>query len=202
MGLGNPSSAIEADHAHMSFQDDKNSCAPLELYSLHRRAEGLALAMKAKKAPTPSFLRQKCASQFFEKGAVICESFTRNPRRSELFLYFRERHGKTCDGLLSSARLHRSGRPPHRGWCGTMVRACSKTRQPVRRPNLRCALLRPISQPGPRAGTRHPIFAQCALALPIFSAVPSSVMPSRAGVSIERIRREPLRLTSRQTAPR
>ena len=49
-----------------------------------------------------------------------------------------------------------------------MVRACSKTRQPARRPNLRCALLRPVSQSGPRAGTRHPIFGQCALAPPIF----------------------------------
>ena len=45
--------------------------------------------------------------------------------------------GKTRDGLLSSARINRSGRPSHRGWCGTMVRACSETRQPVRRPNLR-----------------------------------------------------------------
>ena len=50
MGLGNPSSAIQADHAHMPFQDDNHSCAPLALYSLHRRAGGLALAMKAKKA--------------------------------------------------------------------------------------------------------------------------------------------------------
>ena len=50
MGLGNPSSAIQADHAHMPFQDDNHSCAPLALYSLHRKAGGLALAMEAKKA--------------------------------------------------------------------------------------------------------------------------------------------------------
>ena len=46
---------------------------------------------------------------FFEKGAIICESFTRKPRRNELFLYFRERRGKTRGSLLSSARLNRSG---------------------------------------------------------------------------------------------
>ena len=45
-----------------------------------------------------------------------------------------------------------------------MVRACSKTLQPVRRPNLGCALLLPVSQSSPRAGTCHPIFDQCALA--------------------------------------
>ena len=39
-----------------------------------------------------------------------------------------------------------------------MVRACSKTRQPARRPNLGCALLRPVSQSGPRTGTCHPVF--------------------------------------------
>ena len=100
------------------------------------------------KHTTTFFTSKVRQSILFEKGAKICESFTRKPRRNELFLYFRERHGKTRDGLLSSARLHRSGRPPHRGWCGTMVRACSKTRQPARRPNLRCALLRPVSQSG------------------------------------------------------
>ena len=47
------------------------------------------------------------------------------------------------------------GRPSQRGRCGgTMVRACSKTRRPVRRPNPRCALSRPLPQSGPRAG--HP----------------------------------------------
>ena len=61
----------------------------------------------------------------------------------------------------------------HRGWCGTMVWACSKTRQPVRRPNLRCALLRPVSQSAPQAGICRPIFGQCAaLAPPIFVAAP------------------------------
>ena len=74
--------------------------------------------------------------------------------------------------------LHRSGRPSHRGWCGTVVRACSKTRRPVRRPNLRYALLRPISQSGPRTGTCHPIFGPCALAPPIFVAAPLPMMPS------------------------
>ena len=94
--------------------------------------------------------------------------------------------GKTRDGLLLSARLHRSGRFSHRGWCGTMVRACSKTRQPVRRPNLRCALLRRhVPQSGPRAGTCHPAFGQCALAPPIFSAAPLSMLPSRAGAPIQ-----------------
>ena len=148
------------------------------------------------------FFTSKVRQSVFKMGVIICESFTRKPRRNELFWAFRKRRGKTRDGLLSSARLHRSGRPSHRGWCGTMVRACSKSRQPVRRPNLRCALLRPVSQSGPRAGTRHPIFGPCALAPPIFKAAPSSMMSSRAGVSIESIGREPLRLTSRQTAPR
>ena len=55
---------------------------------------------------------------------------------------------------------------------------------------------------GPRAGTCHPIFGQCALAPPIFPAPPLSMMPSRASVLIERIGRGELRPTSRQTAPR
>ena len=58
-----------------------------------------------------------------------------------------------------------------------MVRACSKTRQPAGRPNLRCALLRPVSQSGPRAGTRHPVFGQCALAPPSFVAPPCQSCP-------------------------
>ena len=132
------------------------------------------------------FFTSKVRQSIFEKGVIICESFTRKPRRNELFRAFLERHGKTRDGLLSPGRLHRSGRPSHRGWCGTMVRACSKTRQPVRRPNLRCALLRPVSQSGPRTGTCHPAFGQCALAPPIFSAAPLSMMPSRAGAPIQR----------------
>ena len=136
------------------------------------------------------------------KGVIICGSFTRKPRRNELFwlLGFLERRGKTRDGLLSSARLHRSGRPSHREWCGTMVRACSKTRQPARRPNLRCALLRPVSQSGPRTGTRHLIFGQCALAPPIFVAPPLSMMPSRAGVTIEQAQWGELPLTSRHAS--
>ena len=135
-------------------------------------------------------------------NAIQSESFTRKPRRNELFRAFLERHGKSHDSELSSARLHRSGWPSHRGWCETMVRACSKTRQPVLRPNLRCALLRPVSQPDPRTGKCHPIFGPCVLAPPIFSAVPSSMVLSRAGVPCERIRREPLTLISSQTAPR
>ena len=39
---------------------------------------------------------------------------------------------ETRDSQLPSARLHRSGQPSHRGWCGTMVRACSKTRRALR----------------------------------------------------------------------
>ena len=54
----------------------------------------------------------------------------------------------------------------------------------------KCALLRPVSQSGPRTGTRHPIFGQCAMAPPIFQAAPSLIMPSRAGVPSERIGRE------------
>ena len=47
------------------------------------------------KLGTPSFLRQKCAKSISEKGAIICESFTRKPRRNELFWAFLERRGKT-----------------------------------------------------------------------------------------------------------
>ena len=67
----------------------------------------------------------------------------------------------------------------------TMVRVCSKTRRPVRRPDLRCALSRPVSQSGPRTGHCHPIFGQCALAPPICVAAPMPMMPSRPGVPIE-----------------
>ena len=49
------------------------------------------------------FFTSKVRQSIFEKGVIICESFTRKPRRNELFLYFRERHGKTRDGLLPSA---------------------------------------------------------------------------------------------------
>ena len=122
------------------------------------------------KKTTPRFYVNCAQSQYRYTGAIQSGPFTRKPRRNELFLHFRKRHCKSRDSSLPSTRL----KPPlgsaftshiadgAEPWCGS--RACSKTRQPVRRPDLRCALLRPVSQFGSRAGICHPIFGKCALA--------------------------------------
>ena len=41
------------------------------------------------------FFTSKVRQSIFEKGVIICESFTRKPRRNELFWAFLERRGKT-----------------------------------------------------------------------------------------------------------
>ena len=50
-----------------------------------------------KRTNTPSFLRQLCAKPISLQGAIQSESFTRKPRRKELFRHFRKRHGKSRD---------------------------------------------------------------------------------------------------------
>ena len=41
------------------------------------------------------FFTSKVRKSISEKGVIICESFTRKPRRNELFWAFLERRGKT-----------------------------------------------------------------------------------------------------------
>ena len=88
------------------------------------------------------------------------ESFTRKSGHNELFRALPGQRGETRDSSLSSARLHRSGRPSLRGWYGTVAQTSSKTRRPVH-PCIartsgapsRALFHSPI--PGPGHATRH-----------------------------------------------
>ena len=132
---------------------------------------------------TPSFFRKKCAKSIPLQGAIQSESFTRKPRRNE---HFRSTSAKpvivNCRPPDYTARdgLHiADGAEP---WCGPARRLASPC---VGRTSgaPSCALFHsPV--PGPGHVTRHSANVPWRPRFP--SAVHSSMMPSRAGVSIQR----------------
>ena len=135
-------------------------------------AYGMPLATERRKNtknnPTPSCFRQKCAKSISLQGAIQSESIIRKPRHNGLF---RSATAKpVIVSQLSSARLHRSGRPSFtsrmvRNNHGAGLLEDSPTRASPGPPGApSCALFRSLV-PGPGQSC-HPVFGQCAMAPP------------------------------------